>query len=94
MDLKKLLASSCRQKIIKELSISKKLNIMHLVRNVNSTYNEINRNFEILEKEGIVNDQFIGRMRIIRINMENPKTKKLLEALKILDSENCLIILS
>lgn len=67
---------------------------MHLVRNVNSTYNEINRNFEILEKEGIVNDQFIGRMRIIRINMENPKTKKLLEALKILDSENCLIILS
>lgn len=88
MDLKKLLASSCRQKILKELSKSKELNVMGLVRRINSTYNETNRNFKILEKEGIVSDQHVGRMRLVRLNQENPRTTILLQVLKTLESEN------
>ena len=54
MDLKKLLASSCRQKILKELEESNELNMMALVSRTNSTYNEVNRNLNILEQENII----------------------------------------
>lgn len=88
MNLERLLTSSCRQKILKELSRVKKIHIMGLVRNINSTYIEVNRNIKILEKEGIVTDQRVGRMRMLRLNHENPKTKTLLQALQILNTQN------
>jgi ribosomal protein L15E len=57
---------------------------------VGSTYNENNRNLQILEKEGlIINDYPVkvrhGRVRVIRLNKENPKTQTLL---KIMADEN------
>jgi len=87
LNLERLLASSCRQKILKELSKVKQTHIMGLVRNINSTYVEVNRNFKILEKEGIVTDQRVGRLRVIRLNRENPTTTLLLQALKILSTQ-------
>jgi hypothetical protein len=59
---------------------------MELVRKVNSTYNQVNSNLQILEKEGIVFDEHFGRMRVIRLNRENPKTVRLLQALKTLEA--------
>jgi DeoR/GlpR family transcriptional regulator of sugar metabolism len=81
------MTSSCRQKILKELSRVKTVHVMGLVRNINSTYVEVNRNLKLLEKEGVVIDQRIGRMRMLRLNHENPKTKLLLQALKILNTQ-------
>ena len=86
MNLGKMLTSSCRQKIIKELSISKNIHVMGLVRKINSTYVEVDRNLKILEKEGIIIDKRLGRMRMLRLNYDNPKTALLLQALKILNS--------
>ena len=61
---------------------------MALVQKVNSTYNQVNSNLHILQKEGIIFDDHFGRMRVIRLNKENSKTKVLLEASKLLqDSE-------
>jgi DNA-binding transcriptional ArsR family regulator len=88
MNLRKLLASSCRQRILKELSKHKDLNVMGLVRDINSNYNEVNRNLKILENEGIVASGRCGRLRLIKLNRENPRTLALLGALRILDSEN------
>ena len=85
MNLKKLLASSCRQKIIIELSWMKKTNVMELVRSINSTYNEVDRNLRILELENIVISQRVGHSRILALNYENNKTTKLLKALAIID---------
>jgi DNA-binding transcriptional ArsR family regulator len=59
---------------------------MELVRRVNSTYNQVNSNLRILREEGIVFDQQLGRMRVIRLNKENPKTGQLLQALRILET--------
>jgi len=87
LNLERLLASSCRQKILKELSKTKENHIMGLVGNINGTYIEVNRNLKILEKEGIVTDQRVGRRRVIRLNRENPKTTLLLKALKILSTQ-------
>ena len=59
---------------------------MALVRKVNSTYNQVNSNLHILQKEGIVFDEYFGRMRVIRLNKENSKTRLLLEAMKMLEN--------
>jgi predicted transcriptional regulator len=86
MDLEMILASSCRRRILKVLWRIGKANVMQLVRKVNSTYSQVNPNLQILEKEGIIIDEHFGRMRIIRLNNENPKTIILLQALKLLET--------
>lgn len=88
LDLKKLLASSCRQKILKELESSNEINVMALVSRTNSTYNEVNRNLKILEQEGIIINKRYRRLRLIKLNQKNSKTKLLIQVLKALDSES------
>lgn len=56
---------------------------MKLVRIVNSTYNEVDRNLRILELEGIVTQRHVGRKRIIGLNLKNERTLVLLKLLKI-----------
>lgn len=63
---------------------------MDLVRKVNSTYTQVNRNLGILENEGIVKSKRCGRVRIIRLNRENPKTEAILKALEILRRQELL----
>ena len=92
MDLKKLLASTIRQRILEELSKSRQMRMMKLVRSVGSPYNEVNRNLGILEAEGIVINDWSkpvkhGVIRVIRLNVENPRTMMLLDALKLLGKE-------
>jgi hypothetical protein len=82
LNLKKLLASTCRQKILETLSKSQGINVMGVVRKINSTYNETNRSLKILEQEGIIHSEFYGRVRYIKLNRENSKTALLLQALK------------
>jgi predicted transcriptional regulator len=86
MDLETLLASSCRRRILRVLSSSGRTNVMKLVQKVNSTYNQVNSNLQILQKEEIIFDEHFGRMRVIRLNRENPRTARLLQALKILEA--------
>ena len=86
MDLETLLASSCRRRILRVLSRTGRTNVMALVRKVNSTYNQVNSNLHILKKEGVVFDEHFGRMRVIRLNKENSRTRLLLEALKMMQN--------
>ena len=64
------------------------VNVMELVRRVNSTYNQVNANLLVLAQEGIINEERYGRVRIIKLNRENPKTTLLLQAIKILINRN------
>ena len=68
------------------LSRTGRTNVMTLVRKVNSTYNQVNSNLHILKKEGVVFDEHFGRMRVIRLNKENSRTRLLLEALKMMQN--------
>ena len=66
---------------------------MQLVSAVGSTYNELNRNLGILEKEGIIINEYPikvrrGKVRIIRLNKNNPKTIVLIQVLKTLEQQN------
>ena len=83
MDLETLMSSSCRRKILKTLLRSKRINVMELVRKVNSTYNEVDRNLRILEREAIITQRHAGHKRKIRLNLENERTLVLLKLLKI-----------
>jgi hypothetical protein len=74
LDLGRLMASSCRQKILEALSKVGQTHVMDLVRRVNSTYGQVNRNLQILEREGIVTIQYYGRLKMVKQNRESPKT--------------------
>jgi DNA-binding MarR family transcriptional regulator len=85
LTLQQIIASSCRQKILMALSKTKETHVTNLVRTINSTYNQVDRNLRILEQENIIRTTRIGNARIIRLNFENPKTGSLLRALQLLD---------
>lgn len=82
--LGRLLASPCRQKILQVLSKVGQTRVTDLVRMVNSTYNKVNRNLHILERQGIIKNKYYGRIRMIRLNRDNSKTEAILKALRIL----------
>jgi predicted transcriptional regulator len=93
VDLRKVLASSLRQNILKVLSEKREIQVMKLVGCVGSTYNELNRNLLLLEKEDIIINEYRvkvrhGKVRVIRLNKDNPKTAVLLNVMKTLDQEN------
>jgi len=93
LDLKELLASKCRQKILKVLSECGEIRMMKLVSKVGGRYNEVNRNLKILEAEDIITSKYpdqvkYGKVRIIVLKRESRRTQKLLKALKELDHEN------
>jgi hypothetical protein len=84
MELNRVLASLCRQRILLELSEQKELTMMALVRGVNSTYGEVNRNLQTLQKQELMTQKYVGRLRIIRLNWQNEHVSVLLKALKSL----------
>jgi DNA-binding transcriptional ArsR family regulator len=86
LDLESILSSACRRKIIKFLAENGPSNIMRLVAGVNSKYPQVNSDLKILQKEKIIIDQHVGRIRIIRLNKENPDTGIILQVLKLLHS--------
>jgi predicted transcriptional regulator len=90
LDLKRLLASTCRQKILEVLSHVGQTYMMDLVRRLNSDYTQVSRNVAIFAKEGVVTIIACGRMKIIRLNREKPKTVALLKALEILRKQELL----
>jgi hypothetical protein len=93
LELRKIVASSLRQKILIALAEKRELQVMRLVTLTSSTYNEVNRNLQILEKEGILKNEYPikvrhGKVRVIRLNKDNPKTLVLLKTLKTLQQES------
>lgn len=84
MKLEQIIASSCRQKILLTLSEIKMTHVTNLVRITNSTYNQVSRNLQILEKEGIIRIKSYGNLKMIELQTDNLKTRALLKALQII----------
>jgi len=84
LNLEEILSSACRRKIIKYLAENGSVNIMRLIVGVNGKYPQVNAELQILQKEGIISDQHIGRTRLIGLVKENSGTILILQALKIL----------
>jgi|WetSurMetagenome_2_1015567.scaffolds.fasta_scaffold115267_4 hypothetical protein len=86
LELEMILASTCRRRIIMTLWKLGQVNVMLLVRKVNSTYSQVNPNLQILLKEGITIEERLGHKRVIKLNRENPKTEILVQVLKIFEN--------
>jgi DeoR/GlpR family transcriptional regulator of sugar metabolism len=87
LNLEQIIASTCRQKILRALSNVKRTHITGLVRTINSTFNEVRRNLEILQDEGIVKITSVGSMKMVELQRDSQKTEKLLEVLRTLEHE-------
>ena len=59
---------------------------MLLILKINGKYPQVNAELQILQNQDLIIDRRVGRMRIIRLNKENPSTSLLLQALKLLSS--------
>jgi ABC-type metal ion transport system substrate-binding protein len=59
--------------------------VTNLVRITNSTYNQISRNLQLLEKEGIIQIKCYGHLKMVELEKDNLKTQTLLKALHMLD---------
>ena len=86
MKLEQIIASRCRQKMLLALSKVKRVHVTGLVRMINSTYNQVKRNLEILEEEEVVKTTHYANMIMIELCIDNPKTIKLLEALRAVEA--------
>jgi hypothetical protein len=53
---------------------------------INSAYNQVSRNLQIPQKEGVISVQPCGNMKIGQLDLTNTKTKKLLKALQTLET--------
>jgi DNA-binding transcriptional ArsR family regulator len=86
MRTEQIIASSCRQRMLLALAKVGKTHVTQLVRMINSTYGQVNRNLTILEEEGIIKTERLGHLKIIKLQTDNPKTSTLLRALELLES--------
>jgi Predicted transcriptional regulator len=91
MDLKQVLRSECRCKILEVLSATDGINIMNLVQKVNSTYNRVNPQLQILESMGIITEQRFGHIRRIKLEREKEETILLLKVLNLLNNPYVII---
>jgi len=87
LDLTDLLSSGCRRKIIVYLAANGSTNVMQLILGIRGKYPQTNAELATLQKEDIIIDQHVGRMRIIKLNKENPRTALILQALKLLSDK-------
>jgi hypothetical protein len=88
VNLEEILSSGCRRKVIKYLAENGPTNMMQLILGIRGKYPQVNSELLILQKENIIIDQRIGRMRMLRLNKENAGTLQILQALKILSDKN------
>lgn len=92
LDREKVLASKCRQKILRTLARNSQVRIMHLVRETGFSYNEVDRNLHVLEDQALIFQQRRRGFRVVSLNLENENLPVLLNVMKLLrtPSNSCL----
>ena len=58
---------------------------MRLVFEINSNYNETDRNLRILGREGLIVQRYHDGKRSVSLNFQSEKTKHTLEIIKVLN---------
>ena len=85
MDPEELLASRGRVRILRVLFNYGTINITRLVRETRLHYKLVEKHLEILKREGIIFERRYGRMRLIEVNLRDPRVAALREILRSLE---------
>jgi DNA-binding transcriptional ArsR family regulator len=69
------LSSSGRTKILTVLSNVGELHLSEIARKTDQSYSATDRHLEELSEASIVEEHDYGRVRMFRLNLDNPRTK-------------------
>jgi DNA-binding transcriptional ArsR family regulator len=73
--LARVLSSSGRIKILTVLSNVGELHLSEIARKTDQSYSSTDRHLEELSEASIVEERDYGRVRMFRLNLENPRAK-------------------
>ena len=77
MSVETVFSSKGRVKILKILADIGELNISEIARRAKLNYTTTNQHLQILETSGIIRHKNFGRIRIFRLNDDNPHATKI-----------------
>ena len=89
MKIEEVFSSRGRVRILRVLSEISELNISELARRAELNYATANVHLQILERAGLITHKSFGRIRIFRLNLDNPKAcmiRDLIEAWELKNS--------
>lgn len=75
MQIEDILSSRGRVRILRILTEIGELNISEIVRRAKLNYTTTNQHLQALETAGIICHKKFGRIRIFRLNEENPRVR-------------------
>lgn len=84
--LARVLSSSGRIKILTVLSNVGELHLSEIARKTDQSYSATDRHLEELSEASIVEEHDYGRVRMFRLNLENPRAKILRQLILEWDS--------
>jgi DNA-binding transcriptional ArsR family regulator len=73
--LARVLSSSGRIKILTVLSNAQELHLSEIARKTDQSYSSTDRHLQDLSEASIVEEHDYGRVRMFRLNLENPRAK-------------------
>ncbi len=80
-----LLTSKTRLRILRTLFEVKEINITRLTKLTELNHKVVRHHVDLLKELGIVEEKQIGRIRLVRLNENNPKVKILREVFEKLE---------
>lgn len=88
MSIEDVFSSRGRVRIFKILIEMGELNISEIARRARLNYSTTNQHLQILYKAGLIRQKKFGRIRIFRVNKENPRAKVIEELIEIWGQTN------
>jgi len=84
--LEEIFSSRVRIRVLNFLLKVREVNITELVRALDINHSVATKQIDVLKKYGIVEERRYGRVRMIRLRLEDPRVKKLAELFSAFDS--------
>jgi DNA-binding transcriptional ArsR family regulator len=75
--IEEVFSSKGRIKILKELALSRELNISELCRRVSLNHTTTKKHLEVLMESGLVEEKVFGRIKIYRYRIEDLRARSL-----------------
>jgi DNA-binding transcriptional ArsR family regulator len=75
LSLARILSSSGRIKILTVLSNAQELHLSEIARKIDQSYSSTDRHLQDLSEASIVEEHDYGRVRMFRLNLENPRAR-------------------
>lgn len=85
--LEELLSSRVRIRVLNFLIRVKEVNITELVRALDINHSIASKQIDVLKRYGIVEERRYGRVRMIRLKLEDPRVKKLEELFVVFNTD-------